>query len=70
MKKLTRILVITAAFLLTHNIAFTQEPTDFGSSSNNADTNQTDAPIDSYLWVLIIVGFGFVISKYKTRSKT
>lgn len=71
MKKVTQIMLTIAAFLLTHTIAFSQEPTDFGSSSTLTDTNATDvASIDNYIWVLILVGFGLVFSKYKTRYKS
>lgn len=69
MKKITQIVTTIAVFLVTQTIAFAQDPTDFGTASNNTDTNQTDAPIDTYVWVLIIVGLGFVFSKLRTRVK-
>jgi hypothetical protein len=69
MKKITQIVTTIAVFLVTQTIAFAQLPTDFGSTSNQNDTNQTDAPIDSYVSVLIMVGLGFVFSKLRTRIK-
>jgi hypothetical protein len=67
MKKITQIIVAIAVFLVTQTIAFAQ-PTDLGSSSNSTDTNQTDLPVDDFIWVLIIVGIAYVFSKFN-RSK-
>ena len=70
MKKFTQIIVTIAVFLLTQTIAFAQAPTDFGSSSTPTDTNATDvAPIDTYIWILILVGLVLVFLKYKTRNR-
>lgn len=68
MKKFIQIIVTIVVFLVTQTIAFAQPPTDFGSNSNSTDTNQTDLPIDAYIWVVILVGIAYVFSKFN-RSK-
>jgi hypothetical protein len=70
MKKFTQIIVTIAVFLLTQTVAFSQAPTDFGSSSAPTDTNATDVvPIDTYLWILFLLGLVLVFLKYKTLNK-
>ena len=52
--------------LLMQTVIFAQDPNDFGNSSNNTDPNQTDVPIDSNLWILLLIGLLYIYSKYKT----
>jgi hypothetical protein len=53
---------------MTQTIAFAQTPTDFGDTTN-PNANNLDAPIDTNLWILLLVGLLYVCSKYKTKSK-
>lgn len=70
MKKIINNIFTLVVILASQTIAFAQEtPGDFGSSSTPGDSNATDTPIDTYVWILLIVGFVYVFSKYKTRSK-
>ncbi len=70
MKKFKNIIFTLLVIVLTQTIAFAQDttPSDFGTSSNPTDSNATDAPIDTYLWLLLLVGLLYVCSKYKTRK--
>jgi hypothetical protein len=52
--------------VLVQLVAFGQDPGDFGG----VDSNPTDAPIDKYLWVLLLFGLGYVFYKYKNRIKS
>lgn len=76
MKKIKNNLYTTITFI-TFSLAFAQysmgqdsgqntDPGagDFGNDLN--DTNPTDAPIDTYLWVLLVVGCLYVMYKYIT----
>ena len=64
LKKLCAILI-----LLATTISFAQPP-EFDSPGTTGANNVQDAtPIDSYVWVLILVGLGYVFYKYrKLRS--
>jgi hypothetical protein len=64
MKKFTQIVVTIVVFLVTQTIAFAQLPNDFGATSNNGDANPNDVPIDSNLWLLLLVGLLYVFYKY------
>jgi hypothetical protein len=55
--KLTLVLI-----LFFHLITFAQNPGDFGGVS---ETNPTDAPINTQLWVLIAIGIGYAFHKAK-----
>ena len=68
MKKFKKITITLLVFLLTQTIAFAQDPSDFGDTTT-PNANNLDAPIDTNLWVLLFVGFLYVGSKYKTKSK-
>lgn len=39
-------------------------PGDFGGGDN-----PLDLPIDTYLWVLIVIGLGYAFYKFKSRNK-
>lgn len=56
--KLTLVLI-----LFFHLITFAQNPGDFGGTT---DANPTDAPIDTQLWILIIIGLGYAFHKAKS----
>lgn len=63
MKNFKQIIITLLVFLLTQTISFAQTPADFGDTTNqNADN--LDAPIDSNLWVLLVVGLLYVFYKY------
>ena len=68
MKKIKNIIFALLVILLTQSIAFAQDPNDFGDIID-PNANNLDAPIDTNLWVLLLVGFIYVCSKYKTKSK-
>jgi hypothetical protein len=63
---ITFIAIVFVQFMALGQDSFTDRPGDFGQP---VDTNPTDAPINTYVWVLLVVGLGYVFSKYKTRSK-
>ncbi len=50
------------AIVLVQFFALAQDPGDFGG-----DPNPVDAPIDKYLWLLLLFGLGYVFYKYKNR---
>jgi len=74
MKKIQNILLVLlfAVFLPIGAIAQTNNtsPTDFGTSDETS-VNPTDnaVPIDTNLWVLILVGSAFVFYKYQAVNK-
>ena len=68
MKKFKKITFTLLVILLTQTIAFAQDLSDFGDTTNQ-NANNLDAPIDTNLWALLLVGLLYVCSKYKTRSK-
>ena len=45
-------------------VALAQDPGDFGG-----DSNPTDAPIDKYLWVLLLFGLAYVFYKCKNHKR-
>ena len=69
MKKFIQIVVTIVVFLVTQTIAFAQTPNDFGATSNNGDANPNDVPIDSNLWVPIVVGLLYVFYKYRKLNQ-
>jgi hypothetical protein len=68
MKKFINSIFTLVVILMTQTIAFAQTPTDFGDTTN-PNANNLDAPIDTNLWILLLVGLLYVCSKYKRRSK-
>jgi hypothetical protein len=42
----------------------TSDPGDFGGGDN-----PLDLPIDTYLWVLIVIGLGYAFYKFKNHIK-
>ena len=72
MKKFRQIAVIIIVYIVTQTNVLaqtTEDLSDFGDSSNNTDQNATDAPIDAYIWVLLIIGLSFVFYKYRSHLK-
>ena len=61
MKNFKQIIITLLVFLLTQTISFAQTPADFGDTQ---DANNLDAPIDSNLWVLLVVALLYVFYKY------
>ena len=61
MKNFKQIIITALVFLLTQTISVAQPPTDFGDTQ---DANNLDAPIDSNLWVLLVVALLYVFYKY------
>jgi hypothetical protein len=55
------------AIVLFQFVGLAQEPGDFGGVG---DGNATDAPIDTYVWILLIVGLGFAFYKYIIFTKS
>jgi hypothetical protein len=68
MKKFINSIFTLVVILITQTIAFAQDPSDFGDTTN-PNANNLDAPIDTNLWILLLVGLLYVCSKYKTKSK-
>lgn len=74
MKKIQKILlvILVAVFLPIVAIAQTNNttPIDFGTSDETS-VNPTDnaVPIDTNLWMLILVGSAFVFYKYQAINK-
>jgi hypothetical protein len=72
MNKIKNTLFAFIAIVFVQFMALAQDvlgrPGDFGGTEP-ADTNPTDALIDTYVWVLLVVGLGYIFSKQKTRSK-
>ena len=70
MNKIKNTLFAFIAIVFVQFMALAQDvlgrPGDFGEP---ADTNPTDVLIDTYVWVLLVVGLGYIFSKQKTRSK-
>jgi len=72
MKKFKNILLALLVILLTQSTAFAQNPSDFGG--DDQDENPTDkpqeppVPIDTNLWVLLLVGSIYGCWKCKKRT--
>ncbi|WP_304198701.1 hypothetical protein [Flavobacterium alvei] len=69
MKKYKKILLVIIASLFTNVISFAQTPGDIGDP---ADTNPLDtpaAPIDSYVWVLAVIGLIYVFLRLRAFAK-
>lgn len=68
MKKFINSIFTLVVILITQTTSFAQGPGEFGDTTN-PNANNLDAPIDTNLWVLLIVGLLYVCSKYKTKVK-
>jgi hypothetical protein len=65
MKKFNK-LVYIISFGLMSTTAIAQEPSDFGTTGEtNNDPDDSDVPIDNYIWILLVTGSGYVY--YKTK---
>jgi hypothetical protein len=63
MNKIKKSIFTYIALVVAPLVALAQDPDpgDFGG-----DPNPVDAPIDSYVWVLIVVGLSYVFYKYRS----
>lgn len=68
MKKQTNNLYITFFFLCV-NFSLFAEPGS-GNSTGDIETTDVAAPIDSYLWMLVLVGLMYVFLKLNAKQKT
>jgi len=65
MNKIKNIVLTFIALVVVQFVALAQDPGDFGG-----DGNATDTPIDSFVWVLLVVGLVYVFYKYSSlKSK-
>jgi hypothetical protein len=68
MNKIKNSLFTFIAVVLVQFVALAQDgpppPGDFGGGDN-----PLDLPIDTYLWVLIVVGLGYAFYKFKNHIK-
>ena len=55
---------ITVVVVQFSALAEDPNPGDFGDSAG--DPNPTDTPLDTYLWVLLIVSLGYGFYKYRS----
>lgn len=70
MKKYKKILLVIIVSLFSNVITFAQ--TTPGDIGDPADANPLDtpaAPIDSYLWLLALVGLLYVLLRFRTLAK-
>ena len=67
MNKNKNIIFTFIIVVLVQFVAFGQDPGDFGGVG---DGNATDAPIDTYVWILLFVGLGFAFYKYIIFTKS
>ena len=68
MKKFINSIFTIVVILITQTTSFAQDIGEFGDP-NNPNANNLDTPIDTNLWVLLLVGLVYVCSKYKTKVK-
>ena len=69
MNKIKNSVFTFTAVVLVQFVALAQggpppPPGDFGGGDN-----PLDLPIDTYLWVLIVIGLGYAFYKFKNRNK-
>jgi hypothetical protein len=65
MKKQKHLNVTLILILLFHLLTFADNPGDFGNEP--ADPAPTDAPINTQLWILIVIALGYAF--FKTRKE-
>lgn len=70
MKKFINSIFTLVVILITQSFAFAQTitPSDFGDTTT-PNANNLDTPIDTNLWILLLVGLFYVCSKYKTKKQ-
>ncbi|WP_396209669.1 hypothetical protein [Flavobacterium sp.] len=60
MKKIKKLLCILSIGWISITSAIAQEPSDFGTTGEtNNDPDDSDVPIDNYLFILLIAGIGY-----------
>jgi hypothetical protein len=60
MKKIKKLLCILSIGCISITSAIAQEPSDFGTTGEtNNDPDDSDVPIDNYLFILLIAGIGY-----------
>lgn len=59
---------ITAFYLYTSFVTFAQPGSD-GDGSGGLEGSDPAAPIDDYIWVLVLVALAFVFIKLRTFQK-
>ena len=69
MKNQKQLNVALILILLFHFLSFAQNPGDFGNQPT--DPTPTDAPINTQLWILVVVaiGIGFVKTRNEYQKK-
>jgi hypothetical protein len=65
MKNKKHLNVALILILLFHFLTFADNPGDFGNQP--ADPTPTDAPINTQLWILVVVALGYAF--VKTRNE-
>ena len=75
MNKIKNIVFTFIAIVLIQFVAFADEPPpgDFGGDLSDGNATDTPAPIDSFVWVLLVVGLVYVFYKYsclKSKENT
>ena len=70
MNKIKNIVFTFIAVVLAPFVALAQDPPPGDFGGDPADGNATDAPIDTYIWMLLMVGLVYVFYKYRSlKSK-
>lgn len=60
MKKFNKLLYIFSIGWLSITAAIAQEPSDFGTTGEtNNNPDDSEVPIDNYLFILLIAGIGY-----------
>jgi hypothetical protein len=65
MKKQKHLLITLILILFFHFLTFADNPGDFGNEP--ADPVPTDAPINTQVWILIVIALGYAL--VKTRKE-
>ena len=65
MKKQKHLLITLILILFFHFLTFADNPGDFGNEP--ADPVPTDAPINTQVWILIVIALGYTL--VKTRKE-
>lgn len=58
-----------AFFLLGATMAVFAQPGS-GNSTNDLESADVAAPIDSYLWILVLVGLAYSFWKFNSKQKS
>lgn len=62
--------IYTIIFTLLFSLASFADPGDFGDTGDPDPLDQpAAAPINDYLWVLVLVGLVYIFYKYQSYSK-